>query len=153
MQNKEKSINKIENNYVDILKEEIEKKNNSNIEHKKNVYTNNYSANISIVNNNNNLREESKFDLSIKNSYIKINDEINIEKPKNKDKEININYDINNCNNNQIKLEKAFLKLDKKNIFIKKEKGEKKSVNIIDKDKFLYYDIEKEKNKEKEEKK
>ena len=88
-------------NENDILRKELNKKDNS-VQQNDKLYTSNYKLDVQKVNNNNNQRIVSNNESIVKNSDIKVNNEIDIYDKKiiqNKDENIEIKYNQKNENN------------------------------------------------------
>ena len=119
-----KEISYKENDHIDVLNNEIMKKNIN--DSKSDVYTRNYKSNYCKVNNNNSEVLVKKTEKIVKNSDIVINNENNYDdvkiEPKYIDIDYNSNTNIKNQNNNKILVEEEKkLELVNKEVNIKKE--------------------------------
>ena len=113
----------IDNTLNNILNNEIKKNDLNNSE--PNVYTTNYRSNLCKVNNNNCEISLKNTEKVVKNTDIVINNENNFndyeKKSRDKDIEFKSNSEIKDQNNNRILLEEKKLRLDNKEVKIKKE--------------------------------
>ena len=104
----------------DILRKELNKKDNS-VQQNDKLYTSNYKFDIKKVNNNNNRKTVSNNEYIVKNSDININNEINLYDKsiiQNKDENIEIKYDQKNENNNKEMKEDCKLDIENKEVNI-----------------------------------